>query len=167
MKPLFVICLALAALGCAQTETKKDQPAQPTVKDEPAEPGVPDTEIGLSKTSVFEVETPPEVVAIDPEPGGNPLFRRWNSETPPPVTHGIADHLPIARDENVCIECHFDEGGEGGIPKIPDSHLVDLRHAPDTVSSKVAGARYHCIACHVPQTKATPLVGNHAPVEKK
>ncbi|MHC4817821.1 MAG: nitrate reductase cytochrome c-type subunit [Planctomycetota bacterium] len=157
MKQLFVICLALAALGCAQTESR----------DQPSGPAVPDTQLGLSKTSVFEVTTPPEVVAIDPEPGGNPLFPRYNPEAPPGVTHGIADHLPIARDENVCIECHFDEGGEGGIPKIPDSHLVDLRRAPGTVGTSVARARYHCIACHVPQTTAKPLVANNAPVEKE
>jgi len=157
MKPLFVICLALAALGCAQTGSR----------DQPSGPAVPDTQLGLSKTSVFEVVTPPEVVPIDPEPGGNPLFPRYNPEAPPAVTHGIADHLPIARDENVCIECHFEDAGEGGIPPIPQSHLVDLRRAPETVGTKVAGARYQCISCHVPQTKAPPLVGNNAPVEKR
>jgi cytochrome c-type protein NapB len=156
MKRLLVICLALAALGCAQTESR-DQPSGPVVSD---------TQLGLSKTSVFEVVTPPEFVAVDPDPGGNPLFPRYNPEAPPAVTHGIADHLPLARDENVCIECHFDEGGDGGIPKIPDSHLVDLRRAPETVGTEVARARYHCIACHVPQTTAKPLVGNNAPVEK-
>jgi cytochrome c-type protein NapB len=159
MKQLFVICLALAALGCAQTESK-DRPSS-------GGPAVPDTELGLSKTSVFDVATPPEMVAIDPEPGGNPLFPRYNPEAPPAVTHGIADHLPIARDENVCIECHLEEGGEEGVPALPQSHLVDLRNAPDTVRTKVAGARYICISCHVPQTTAPPLVENHAPIERK
>jgi cytochrome c-type protein NapB len=161
---LFVICLSLAALGCAQPV---QQPAPRHEPEQPAGPAVPDTQIGLSKVSVFDVATPPEVVMIDPDPGGNPLFPRYNPEAPPAVTHGIADHLPIARDENVCIECHLVDAAEGGIPPIPKSHLVDLRRAPDKVGTRVVGARYHCVACHVPQTKAKPLVANNAPVEKK
>ena len=60
----------------------------------------------------------------------------------------------------------------GGIPPSPAStkwHSMQTfsSRAMDQVGTRVAGARYHCVACHVPQTKAKPLVANNAPVEKR
>ena len=40
------------------------------------------------------------------------------------------------------------------------SRYADLRNAPDAAQESVVGARANCVACHVAQTAAQPLVGN-------
>ncbi|MEE9219050.1 MAG: nitrate reductase cytochrome c-type subunit [Acidobacteriota bacterium] len=119
----------------------------------------PDTEIGLSKGSVFESLSPDPVIEDQAEPGDKPLLPRAYPGSPPLISHGVADFLPISRDQNACIDCHQVELKEEGEPTpIPRSHFVDLRNAPAQVRETPAGARYNCVSCHVPQTNAGPLV---------
>jgi cytochrome c-type protein NapB len=124
----------------------------------------PDTEIGLSKVSVFEVRSPDPVPAAAGDPGDQPVLPRFFDGSPPVIPHGIGDFLPITRRENTCLDCHEPTTGaekeEGEPTAIPRSHLTDLRNAPDTVGDQVVGARYICISCHVPVGAAPPLVGN-------
>jgi hypothetical protein len=101
--------------------------------------GTPDTEIGLSKVSVFEDPSPAPVADNQAEPGGTTL-------------------LPRAF---LCFDCHqvqVEDWSEGDPTPIPASHYVDLRNAPTKFQDAPVGARYVCVTCHVAQTEATPLV---------
>lgn len=125
------------------------------------EKGIPDTSLGLSKTSVFDVPSPPAVAFNTSDPGERPVIPRIFDGSPPLIPHAIAEFLPITREDNQCIDCHqVEEKEEGGPTPIPPSHFVDLRNAPDTRRDTVAGARYVCVTCHIPQTQTTPLVEN-------
>ncbi len=122
---------------------------------------IPDSQIGLSKESVFEVPNPDPVEENLTDPGEGPLVPRAFTGSPPRISHSIADMVPITRDENLCLDCHMLEEKSAGEPTpIPESHYVDLRHAPDEVRDTPAGARYNCTMCHVSQTGAAPLVAN-------
>ena len=59
---------------------------------------------------------------------------------------------------NACMTCH-DWPGNTRVkaPKISETHYVDRQGAR---LDKVAGTRYFCTQCHVPQADAKPLVGN-------
>ena len=125
------------------------------------ESGTSDRDLGLSKTSVLEVATPPTETKNVSDPGDRATMPTDFPEQPPQVPHGIVDWLPITFDENQCIDCHaVDEKLEGEPTPIPPSHYVDLRNAPDTVRDEVAGARYNCVACHTAPGANAPLDGN-------
>jgi nitrate reductase cytochrome c-type subunit len=125
--------------------------------------GTPDSEIGLSKTSVFDTPSPAPVAENETMPGETEVIPRDNSEGPPAIPHGIGDFLPITASENLCVDCHaLEEKVEGGPTPIPQSHYVDMRNAPDEPGDELAGARYVCISCHVSLTETTPLVPNTA-----
>ena len=123
--------------------------------------GIPDSEVGLSKVSVFEVPDPDVVVHNTSDPGDMAPVPGVFKGTPLVIPHGIADFTPILLSENQCVECHLvPEKIEGEPTPIPESHFIDFRNAPGEVKSGVAGARYLCVSCHVPQTDAKPLVDN-------
>jgi cytochrome c-type protein NapB len=122
---------------------------------------VPDLEISLRKESVFEAVTPPAVRRNESFPGERPALLRAHPEAPPVTPHGIADFLPITREQNLCTDCHLIEDREEGLPTpIPESHFVDDRNAPNTVREEIVGSRWLCTSCHVPQTDNPPLVEN-------
>jgi cytochrome c-type protein NapB len=124
--------------------------------------GVKDTDLGLSRTSVFDVPSPPLYKAEDAAPGEKPLPKRLSAGLPPNIPHAIGDFLPITRDTNLCIECHEVPGPKkkGEPTPLPRSHYVDWRHDQGRKLEKHAGARWVCTACHLAQTDAKPLVGN-------
>jgi nitrate reductase cytochrome c-type subunit len=132
--------------------------------EEETPPSTPDTGFGLSKTSVFDVPSPDPMPADGGDPGDQPVLPRFYDGSPPVIPHGIADFLPITRQEHLCLDCHEPETEaekvEGEPTPIPRSHLTDLRLAPETVGDRVVGARYLCIACHVPNRAVSPLVDN-------
>ena len=122
---------------------------------------IPDTSLGLSKGSVFDVPTPPAVKANESNPGEAPLLSRPYVIAPPRVPHAVADFLPITQKQNACLDCHaVKEKKQGNPTPIPPSHYTDYRHAPDRVGVQVAGARYVCVSCHAAKTGAPDLVGN-------
>jgi cytochrome c-type protein NapB len=128
----------------------------------PARP-VSDRDLGLSKTSVFEVPAPPAYQEETSSPGEKPLPKRINREYPPVIPHDISDCLPITRSSNLCLDCHAMPGPKkkGEATPIPASHYQDLRRAPEAKGKQVAGTRYVCLACHVPRTNAPQLQGSH------
>jgi cytochrome c-type protein NapB len=147
-KPLSAVVFALLA-GLAIAQVDK------------TEQGIPDRDLGLSKTSVFEVTSPHRVVENQSSPGEEPLLPRVNPESPPATPHGVAEWLPITLISNMCVDCHEVEVKEEGEPTpIPASHFTDLRREPGKVGDKLAGARYNCIACHVSLTESKALVEN-------
>ena len=122
---------------------------------------IPDRNLGLSRTSVFEVPSPPAYQDENSSPGEKPLPKRINREYPPVIPHGLADCLPITRSSNLCLECHAVPGPKkkGEPTPIPASHFLDLRRVPEVRGKEVAGTRYVCISCHIPRTDAPPAVG--------
>jgi len=124
-------------------------------------PGTPDSQIGLSKESVFEVPVPEAVVWNLSEPGDRPTVPAPFPEAPPVVPHRTDDLLPITFDTNECIDCHAVEIEEEGEPTpIPISHFIDMRYAPDQKGEVVAGARFNCVSCHVTLDDNKEIVGN-------
>jgi cytochrome c-type protein NapB len=121
-----------------------------------------DRDLGLSRTSVFEVPAPPRFQDETAGPGEKPLPRRINKEYPPVIPHGVSDFLPITLSSNLCLDCHGVAGKKvkGEVTPVPASHYMDYRRAPEQKGTKVAGTRYVCTACHVPRTDAPPAVGS-------
>lgn len=150
-----LLAAALAACTAARTAAPATAPAAPA-------PPVKDRDLGLSRTSVFEVPAPPAWKAEDSSPGEKPAPPRLSTQIPPVVPHGVADLLPITREQNGCVDCHQLAGPrKAGEPTpLPPSHYVDYRNAPGKVGDKVAGARWICTACHVARTDAPPAVGS-------
>lgn len=149
---------ALSAAAFLLAAALHAQPAKPAAKP------LPDTALGLSRGSVFEVPSPPLFKDEASAPGDRKVLPRANREAPPRIPHGVGDFLPITRGSNQCADCH-DTGARrktGEPTPIPPSHYVDLRHAPGKKGARLVGARYVCTACHVALTDASPLVGNTA-----
>lgn len=123
---------------------------------------IKDSQLGLSKVSVFDLPPRPVFAAESGAPGEKPLAQRVSSEVPPVIPHAVDDFLPITRDANRCIECHELPGPKvkGEPTPLPRSHYVDWRHDQGKKLEKHAGARWECTACHVTRSDAPPLVGN-------
>jgi cytochrome c-type protein NapB len=134
----------------------------PLAASKPPSKPVPDRNLGLSRTSVFDVPAPPAYRDEASDPGEKALPKRINREYPPVIPHSVADSLPITRSTNLCLDCHAVPGPKkkGEATPVPASHYLDLRRAPDAKGTQVTGTRYLCISCHVPRTDAPPLVGS-------
>jgi cytochrome c-type protein NapB len=155
MKITAILSLAaVLAAGCSSSAASRD------VVPAPSGP-IADSELGLSKGSVFEVPTPPAVKANDSNPGEGPLLPRPYIIAPPRIPHAVADFLPITQKQNACLDCHaVKEKKQGDPTPIPPSHYTDYRNAPDRVGDQVVGTRYVCVSCHAVKTDAPNLVGN-------
>ncbi|MBI1852746.1 MAG: nitrate reductase cytochrome c-type subunit [Planctomycetes bacterium] len=149
-----VACVLAACRGAGPKPTSTDRA-------EPLPVATPDSSLGISKTSVFDTPAPVPVHWVDAEPGKGQLQPREFVGAPPVISHGLADLLPITRDENSCVTCHKVKQRKPGEPTpIPDSHFVDWRNAPGVKREEVAGARWVCTSCHVAQARVTPPVAN-------
>ncbi len=95
----------------------------------------------------------------DKRPGQSQRLPRAWEGAPPVVPHALRGLTPITAKNNACVRCHGRAGATSGPPPAPPSHFVDMREAPGEARPQVAGARWNCTACHVPQTNAPPLVG--------
>ena len=140
--------------GAAPSAKPAAAPVAPT--------GVPDRSLGLSKTSPFEVAEPSKWAFVKESPGGNERLARAFPISPPRIPHDVADYLPITATRNGCLKCHDVEKAatpEDATP-IPASHHFDLRNAPGVHKKEIAGARWVCTTCHVPQAQNEPPVGN-------
>jgi cytochrome c-type protein NapB len=153
-----VVAAALLLTACSTTRG----PAPAAAPPRPVAAPVADRDLGLSKTSVFDVPSPPAWKDETAGPGEKPLPPRISSEIPPVIPHGVGDFLPITRTLNACVDCHVtDHPKKAGDPTpVPASHFVDLRRAPDRTSDKLAGTRWVCTACHTARTDAPPAVGS-------
>ncbi len=159
--PLALASIALSwscASGNAPADSKQTPPAAT-----PAPAGVPDSRIGLAPGTAFEQPEQQPIAFNTAEPGESELRPRPNADFPPVIPHSIADLETITLSENSCLECHDPEmAPDMGAPALPPSHLVDLRNSPDVQGTDLAGARWVCTSCHVPQTDTDPLVANRA-----
>ena len=149
--PVLVVLSMVVALFAVAEEAKKE---------------VDDSELGLSKTSVFATPDPIVPTSKAKSPGENQTMKRYFSGQPPAIPHQVEDYLPITIAENLCLDCHDlqeqigKERGEGEPTPIPVSHYTDLRRNPNEIKKKLVGARFNCTQCHTPQTDSKLLVAN-------
>jgi len=102
-----------------------------------------------------EVNPAPDVVKQQTPSDGQ--FGRAYRQQPPLIPHKI-DGYQVSRDFNKCMSCHdWPANVKAGAPKVSETHYVDRQ---GNRLDKVAGARFFCTQCHVPQADAKPLVNN-------
>ena len=153
--------------GCGKQSEGTTPAVKQAMPDKAATTGaIADTNMGLSKTSVFDTPEPPAVTYTDKFPGTSTVMPRAYLNAPPQIPHNIDSFKPITASSNACVGCHNNPSLRGKeIPKgtptpMPESHYTDLRNKPDTVSEQLVGARYVCTQCHVPQANVEVLVDN-------
>ena len=155
-KTIFIaIFTTFLCAACAHQEAAKPSTAT----------AIADTEMGLSKTSVFDTPTPQSFSYSENPPGSGTTLPRAYPGAPPQIPHNIDNFKPITAKVNACLACHHNPSMRGkkitGMPTaIPESHYIDRRNEPGVVGSQIVGARYVCTQCHVPQANVAPLVDN-------
>ncbi len=108
----------------------------------------------LRDAPLTESSAPPDVTKQSVPAGG---FDRAYRQQPPLIPHKV-DGYQISTENNACMGCHDWPGNTRvNAPKISETHYVDRQGVR---LDKVAGTRYFCQQCHVPQADAKPLVGN-------
>jgi cytochrome c-type protein NapB len=84
-------------------------------------------------------------------------FGRAYRQQPPLIPHKV-DGYQVTPTDNACMNCHDWPGNNKyKAPKVSETHYVDRQGVR---LDKIAGTRYFCQQCHVPQADAKPLVGN-------
>ncbi len=157
---LGVVFTAGALLACVSTSSPSKKTLPVSSAPSPV-PGLPDASLGLEKSPVTGVPAPRSYEYSPKDPGDGKILPRPFASAPPLIPHSVDGMLPITRADNGCLGCHaVDKPEPGGPVPIPASHYVDLRNAPTVKRAEIAGSRYVCTACHVPQTDARPLVAN-------
>lgn len=127
--------------------------------------GVDDSDIGLSKTSVFDSPEPEVFVYDDTRARYSTSMARAFPGAPPQVPHEVESMLPITLDDNQCLECHDrpdeigGEAGRGGKP-MDKMHYSQAGAEGSEDGWLLSGMRYNCNQCHVPQAEVAPLVEN-------
>lgn len=117
------------------------------------EAGAPVKSLGGEKT-LDQTNMAPEADKQSVAMGG---FGRAYRQQPPLIPHKI-DTYQITSSNNACMNCHDWPGHvEAKAPKVSETHYVDREGVR---LDKIAGTRYFCQQCHVPQADAKPLVGN-------
>ena len=151
------LVLLLLAAACA---SNRPQPRSAATA-EPATAAIPDTMIGLNHHSIFDAPEPAPVVPVSADPGEAKTRHGAFPGAPPVIPHSTDGLLPITRAENACLGCHDRaNAADAEAPPAPADHYLDLRNARTVKRTEIAGARFSCTACHVPQTQARPLVAN-------
>ena len=78
-------------------------------------------------------------------------------QQPPLIPHSI-DHYQIDLRTNQCLSCHdWTKAGERDAPTLSMTHYLD-RNGREL--DHIAGTRYFCNQCHVPQADTPALVEN-------
>ncbi len=104
-------------------------------------------------TAIDEANTTPELYNVD-ESG--PKSRAYRQQ-PPLIPHRI-DKYEIDLKVNQCLRCHdWPYNVEENAPKISETHY-ESREGKRL--DFVAGTRWFCTQCHVPQADAPTLVEN-------
>ncbi|MEO8196480.1 MAG: nitrate reductase cytochrome c-type subunit [Thermoanaerobaculia bacterium] len=156
--------LALVSPLSADESGKGKPPA--TVPGEVATSSTPatidDSELSLYPGSLFAVPDPPLITWNTTAPGDTEDLPRPYPIAPPRIPHAIADFLPLTLRANGCLDCHALDAGADA-PELPASHRTDLRNSPAQVGATVAGARFLCLACHVPTSDAAPIRASRLP----
>lgn len=101
---------------------------------------------------------PEERRELGGSPGSQKPIARTFAGQPPLVPHSTAGLGEITLKQNPCFSCHAAEAAKAvGAPAIGKSHYLQQKGKPTgTLDSR----RQQCLACHVPQFDAPPLVDN-------
>lgn len=84
-------------------------------------------------------------------------FGRSYRQQPPLIPHAISRYQVDLR-ANQCLACHdWTNAGERGAPTLSMTHYLDR---DGRQLDHVAGTRWFCTQCHVPQADAPELVEN-------
>ncbi len=101
-------------------------------------------------------DTPP-VQDIRKQNTSSGRFARAYRQQPPLIPHRI-DKYQVDLNANQCMRCHdWPFSVEEGATKISETHYFDRN---GVALDRVAGTRWFCTQCHVPQTDTRPLVPN-------
>lgn len=104
--------------------------------------------------SLEQTNTAPDIEKQSVPAGG---FGRVYRQQPPLIPHKV-DGYQVSTTNNACMNCHDWPGHvEAKAPKASETHYVDREGIR---LDKIAGTRYFCQQCHVPQADAKPLVTN-------
>lgn len=140
-----------------------------------AQKAVPERDISLRRAPLSATTRAEGPVYPSHDPGeGKKKGARAFFGAPPTIPHTVAEMI-VARDANDCLDCH--EEGDQETPGVPPSHRIKalIRSVPRAKAKEaqvttvtgfvrvkvVAGNRFDCTLCHVPQAEnATLLVGN-------
>lgn len=119
-----------------------------------------DTGLSLSPVSVFDTPAPAvfEYRALDPKESGT-LPRYWEG-APPQTPHRTDKFLPINAKLNKCLEYHEEPDKIGKKAKGKPTPMSETHYVKKDDELVVAGQRYVCNLCHVPQAGVEALVGN-------
>lgn len=101
------------------------------------------------------------------DPSVTPMLNKWRHDDepirrqfvqqPPLIPHKV-DKYKINKKFNKCLTCHsWANYKASGATKVGQSHFLEY---DGTESGNIAGRRYFCLQCHVPQKQVDPLVGN-------
>ncbi|MEM9579124.1 MAG: nitrate reductase cytochrome c-type subunit [Pseudomonadota bacterium] len=98
----------------------------------------------------------PSVLENTYKPIERRLTRNYRQQ-PPLIPHSV-EHYQIDTRVNQCLSCHdWTNAGERDAPTLSMTHYLDR----DGVElDHIAGTRYFCNQCHVPQADTPALVGN-------
>jgi len=106
-------------------------------------------EVGITETN------PAPVTLEQSKPAQG--FGRAYRQQPPLIPHRIDDYQ-ITKAFNKCLSCHgWPQNAQYGAPKVSETHY-ETREGSRT--DEVAGSRWFCNQCHVPQADARALVPN-------
>ncbi len=110
---------------------------------------------GLGGGAVLnQINAAPDVERQSYADGG---FGRAYRQQPPLIPHKV-DGYQVTPTDNACMNCHDWPGNNKyRAPKVSETHYVDRQGVR---LDKIAGTRYFCQQCHVPQADAKPLIGN-------
>ncbi|MGG5819675.1 nitrate reductase cytochrome c-type subunit [Falsiroseomonas sp. HW251] len=93
-----------------------------------------------------------------PRPVTNDVRVRRNYPDQPPVIPHAIEGYALDLNANRCMSCHSRRFTEQS-----QAPMISVTHYQDREGNTLGGLaprRYACLACHVPQTEARPLVEN-------
>ena len=101
-------------------------------------------------------EVNPAPVTLEQSKPANGFGRAYRQQ-PPLIPHRIEGYQ-VSKDFNKCLSCHgWPQNAQYGAPKVSETHY-ETRDG--TRTDAVAGSRWFCNQCHVPQADAPELVPN-------
>jgi len=110
---------------------------------------------GLQSLRGAQVDDPVAVATVPKQ--DKQRFQRNYRQQPPLIPHGI-DQYQIDTNANQCLGCHdWSNAGQREAPTLSMTHYLDR---DGREMDHVAGTRWFCTQCHVPQADAPPLVTN-------
>jgi nitrate reductase cytochrome c-type subunit len=144
MKPLTIVIASAMVVGLVTACVATQAP-------------IPDSQIGLTKTSVWTQPTPKPFVRDGSGVHGDaaPVYG-----VPPLVPHDVTAYKPITPSSNMCLSCHQ----KGTTLAKPVANVPTTISPSHYVNGQLKAAQYDCLLCHQPAANVPNLVGNDSPM---